>query len=143
MGMDGDSSEDEDTEGLQTCRFTKNPHKYMRLYSTCKPNRLFGKLIRYLKEKEYLTTVSDKHYKFDFQRTKGPAKIVADKNDQQEEQEEEDLKEPFQGRVELQQVNDTTVCIDFTLIGGSSRAFCETFNFLKANLRPFFNAFIV
>lgn len=100
---------------MQACTFKHKPGKNTQFFSTYEAAFVFTKLVDYLKERKIKCTLAKNLCRLDFE-------AVAD------ESADERLKERAVGRIEVQQVDETVVCVDFTKKVGSSWLFYDLFN---------------
>jgi len=96
---------------------------------------VFSKLVEYLKDHQIKFNLSDKYFKIEFEAEKMPDQI--DDAQDGEETKTDTLMQPAEkvsGKIEIQKVDETMVCIDFSCKGGSAWLFYEKFNFIKKDL---------
>jgi hypothetical protein len=118
---------------LQACKFEFRPDKHTQFFSTYETTYVFTKLVEYLKDHQIKYSLSDKFFKIEFEAEKMPDKV----EDGTEEEKTDGMQAPVetvQGKIEIQKVNETTVCVDFTRKAGSSWLFYEKFNFIHVDL---------
>lgn len=120
---------------LQACKFDYQPGKNTQFFSTYETTYVFSKLVEYLKDHQIKFNLSDKYFKIEFEAEKMPDQI--DDAQDGEETKTDTLMQPAEkvnGKIEIQKVDETMVCIDFSRKGGSAWLFYEKFNFIKKDL---------
>ena len=94
---------------------------------------MFAKLVDYLKDHQIKHTLSDKYFKIEFE-----AERMQDKIDDSEEEEKDEgyieAVEKVIGKIEIQKVDETIICVDFSRKAGSSLLFYDNFKFIKKDL---------
>jgi len=94
---------------------------------------VFAKLVDYLKDHQIKHTLSDKYFKIEFE-----AERMQDKIDDSEEEEKDEgyieAVEKVIGKIEIQKVDETIICVDFSRKAGSSWLFYDNFKFIKKDL---------
>ena len=94
---------------------------------------MFAKLVDYLKDHQIKHTLSDKYFKIEFE-----AERMQDKIDDGEEEEKQEgyiqAVEKVIGKIEIQKVDETMICVDFSRKAGSSWLFYEKFKFIQKDL---------
>ena len=100
---------------------------------------MFAKLVDYLKDHQIKHTLSDKYFKIEFE-----AERMQDKIDDGEEEEKEEgyiqAVEKVIGKIEIQKVDETMICVDFSRKAGSSWLFYEKFKFIQYDLAKLVDA---
>ena len=94
---------------------------------------MFTKLLEYLKDHQIKYTPSEKYFKIEFEAERMPDKIDDGEEDGKHEEPLQAV-ESVLGKIEIQKVNETMICVDFSRKAGSSWLFYEKFNFIQKDL---------
>jgi serine/threonine protein kinase len=118
---------------LKACPFEYQPDKHTQFFSTYGSPYVFTTLLEYLKDHHIKYTHSEKYFKLEFEAERMPDK-VDDGQDEEELKSELPPAERVTAKIEIQKVNETMICVDFSRKAGSSWLFYEKFNFIQKDL---------